>query len=220
MPEKLVNIGLYGLGARRLAGLAPVLLAGLLGCLDLTAIEVPEPDVNTGPVFLEDRVLPRPSRVPILADIGDDCVHTAFTATLLDYDGDPELHAKWIMHAQLRSGGEDVDLPPRQLKEEPALPTQLDPSQILGGQVAGAVLYRALELELSKETLLNAFDNPEALAAASGFHLLELYVSDHRFGPGSTNVEPIFAEGEPKPVVAYTSWVIDLTDTPNCGELP
>lgn len=196
-----------------------ILLSVLTGCLDLTSLEAPEPNVNTAPVFLEDRVLPRPSRTPIVADIGGDCVHTRFQATAMDYDGDPVLYAKWLMHAVLRSGAEDVVLPARQLKEEQVVPTQVDIAQYLGVNIPGAVLYRDLELELSKETLLNAFDNPSALAEANGSHLLELYVSDRRFGPGNTNVEPVQLEGEPRALVAYTSWLIDLDETPNCGEV-
>lgn len=176
--------------------------------------------MDTAPVFLEERVLPRPSRSPVTADIGEGCVQARFAATLLDYEGSPALYAKWIMHAVVRSGAEDIELPPRQLREEQALPTQLEVAQVLGAEVPGALLYRELELELSRETLLSAFDNPSALAEASGTHLLELYVSDRRFGPGSTNVEPVYAEGEARPVVAHRSWLVDIDETPGCGELP
>lgn len=210
-----------GYSYRTAAGMSVVciLLSVFPGCLDLSSLEAPEPDVNTAPVFLEDRVLPRPSRTPIVADIGDDCVHTRFQATAMDYDGDAVLYAKWLMHAVLRSGAEDVVLPARQLKEEQVVPTQVEIAQYLGEDIPGAVIYRDLELELSRETLLNAFDNPGALAEANGSHLLELYVSDRRFGAGNTNVEPVELEGEPLALVAYASWLIDLDDTPNCGDV-
>lgn len=196
-----------------------VLPLALLACLDLSTWEAPEPVVNTPPVFIEDRVLPRPARTPIVADIGDDCVHTRFQATMVDYDGDSLLYAKWLMHAVLRSGSEEVVLPARQLKEEQIVPTQVEVRQVLGDDIPGAVIYRELELELSKETLLGAFDDPGALAAANGSHLLELYVADRRFGPGSTNVEPVEIEGQPRALVAYTSWLLDLDETPNCGDV-
>lgn len=207
----------YGNAARRIRRLAPALLWLCAACLDLTPIEVTEFDVNTTPVFLPERVLPRPSREPIIADIGASCAPTTFSATLLDYDGDPKLYGKWILQATEPGplpGDPGTPLLATALKEEEVLPTALDLAQVLGADVPGAVLYREFELELSRETI-----SLLPRLVGTNTHLLELYVSDRRFGPGLTNVEPVVAEGEPRALVAYTSWIIQLRDT-DCEVIP
>lgn len=192
-----------------LAALAPALLMGLCGCLNpVMWLEPTEPDVNSAPVFIEDRVLPRPSREPVVAYIDDNCAHAKFSATVLDYDGDPEIYTKWIMHGDL-GDSEQGGVRTRVLKSETVLPTQANIEQLLGADVPGALVYRDLELQLDKQAL-TAFDFPDQLRDNERTHLLELYVSDHRFGDGTVNVTPVQRPGEPRPLVAYASWLVRI----------
>lgn len=194
-------------------GLAPGLLLLATGCLYVGAAKVEEDPVNHPPVILTDQLFPKASNEPIVAQIGERCAPQQFHATVVDFDGDEEVHAKWILTGELENGTLT-----RLLLVESQRASKASVKELLGEEVEGAKTYPVLTLQLDKVTLRAGFDDPESLAMPGRTHLLELWVSDRRFGASPTDTVPVGREGEPRPVPAYVSWIVELQDT-DCPSL-
>lgn len=201
--------------ARARTALALALLNCASGCLlPYWDLHEEPPLVNSMPVILPDSIVPQRTRDPVVVEIGVGCQHQTFSATVLDYDGAPEVHFKWLLTASITAErARTGDLAAGSVTAS-ALPVDT----IIPGLSEHAPLATSykLELPLTREVLAAEFDDPNGLAGEKRTHFLQLWVSDRRFGAGEDNTTPQTPEDEAPQPADSASWLIEIQNTSGC----
>lgn len=195
--------------------LAPVLLLGTSACvLPYWELEKVEPDVNSIPVILPETIVPARTRNPVVTEIGEGCQHQTFSATVLDYDGASELHFKWLLTASIGDRSRTGDLAAGSVTASELPVDTIIPG--LSSFAPSAASYK-LGLDLTQEVLAGEFDDVDGLAKADKTHLLQVWVSDRRFGAGEDNTTTQTPAGEAPQPADSASWLVRIQATTDCA---
>ena len=210
----------FGPGISRLA-LELLLIVAMMpfcfSCLPIYQLSLDESG-NNPPVIIEDKLVPQPGPSPEPVLIRQGSAHTTFRAKVVDYDGDPEIFAKWILTAQNRNeDSAPIVRPVATQRIQPIADPEDDESrsieidEIFGANtnIGNAKVYETLSFELSSTAII---DDPERFAPPPKTHLLELFVADRPFKFDLLATEPRTEEGEPTQFAARAAWLLEFVD--------